>query len=131
MKGPRKLWITVFVLGAAGLSLFIILLLRHDMGQITTAFAKAGWGVLAVVAFHFIVLLCNAFAWHFLFPPEKRLPFRTLLLFRWIGESVQNLFPLTAVGGEVIRARLAATRGVSGSLAAATVIADITLGIFG
>src|SRR5436305_1967839 len=66
MKGPRKLWITVFVLGAAGLSLFIILLLRHDMGQITTAFAKAGWGVLAVVAFHFIVLLCNAFAW----PPD-------------------------------------------------------------
>jgi uncharacterized membrane protein YbhN (UPF0104 family) len=129
MTGQRKLWITVFVLGVAGLTLFIILLIHHGMGDITAAFAKAGWGVLAVVAFHLVVLVCNGFAWHYLFPPEKRLPFRTLLWFRWIGESVQNLFPATAVGGEVVRARLAATRGVSGALAAATVIADITLGI--
>jgi putative membrane protein len=83
------------------------------------------------VAFHLIVVLgCNALAWHFLFPPEKRLRFTTLLWIRWIGESVQNLFPATAVGGEVVRARLAATRGASGSLCGATVIADITLGMF-
>jgi putative membrane protein len=130
MKGPGKLWITVFVLGVAGLALFIVLLIRHGLGDVGAAFAKAGWGIVAVVAFHLVVLVCNGLAWHYLFPPEKRLPFATLLFIRWIGESVQNLFPATAVGGEVVRARLAATRGVPGSLCAATVIADITLGMF-
>lgn len=130
MTGKRKLWITVFVFGAAGLSWFIFLLVRHHLGDVKDAFAKAGWGIGAVVACHLIVLLCNGLAWHFLFPPEKRLPFRTLMFFRWIGESVQNLFPLTAVGGEVIRARLATTRGIPGAMSAAAVITDITLGIF-
>ena len=130
MSGPRKLWITVFVLGVVGLTLFIILLVRHGVGDISSAFAKAGWGVLAVVAFHGVVLLCNGFAWHFLFPADKRLAFGKLLYFRWIAESVQNLFPATAVGGEVVRARLAASGEISGALSAATVITDITLGIF-
>src|SRR5215212_9719932 len=111
MKGSRKLWITVFLLGVAGLALFIILLVRHGMGDVTKAIAAAGWGVVAVVAFHLIVLLCNALAWHVVFPPERRLRFGTTLWIRWIAESVQNLFPATAVGGEIVRARLAATRG--------------------
>src|SRR5437763_1285288 len=130
MKGPRKLWVTVFVLGVAGLALFIVLLVRHGLGAVGAAFAKAGWGIAAVVAFHLVVLACNGFAWHFLFPRDKRLRFGTLLWIRWIGESVQNLFPATAVGGEVVRARLAATRGVPGSICAASVIGDITLGMF-
>ena len=99
MKGPRKLWITVFVLGVAGLALFIVLLVRHGLGDVGAAFAKAGWGVAAVVAFHLVVLTTNGLAWYCLFPREKRLPFGTLLFIRWIGESVQNLFPATAVGG--------------------------------
>lgn len=130
MKGSRKFWTVVLVLGIAGLTWLIVLLIRHGLADITAALAKAGWGVAAVVAFHFVVLVCNALAWHCVFPPGQRLPFTKLLWIRWMGESVQNLFPATAVGGEVVRARLAVTQGVPGALAAASVITDITLGMF-
>src|SRR6266404_3129521 len=49
---------------------------------------------------------------------------------RWIGESVSTLVPSAAVGGDIVRARLATIKGVSLPVAAGTVLVDITLGIF-
>src|SRR5438046_10228657 len=49
---------------------------------------------------------------------------------RWIGESVSTLVPSASVGGDVVRARLAALHGASIPAAAASVLVDITLGIF-
>jgi putative membrane protein len=49
---------------------------------------------------------------------------------RWIGESVSTLVPSAAVGGDVVRARLAALRGAPIPTAAASVLVDITLGVF-
>jgi len=49
---------------------------------------------------------------------------------RWIGESISALVPSAAVGGDVVRARLAAIHGASIPVAAGTVVVDITLGIF-
>jgi putative membrane protein len=49
---------------------------------------------------------------------------------RWIGESVSTLVPSAAVGGDVVRARLAALHGASVPIAAASVLVDITLGVF-
>src|SRR5207237_7659662 len=130
MRAPGKLWVAVFMFGAAGAALFIVLLIRHNLAAIGAAIGAAGWGIALVVAFHAIVLLTNVFAWQVLFPPKKRVALGTLYWMRWVGESVQNLIPATAVGGEIVRARLVATRGVPGAVAAATVIGDITIGIF-
>jgi putative membrane protein len=49
---------------------------------------------------------------------------------RWIGESVSTLVPSAAVGGDVVRARLAAINGASLPMAAGTVLVDLTLGVF-
>jgi putative membrane protein len=49
---------------------------------------------------------------------------------RWIGESVSTLVPSAAVGGDIVRARLAAINGASLSVAAGSVLVDITLGVF-
>jgi len=49
---------------------------------------------------------------------------------RWIGESVSTLVPSGAVGGDIVRARLAAIKGAPLSVAAGTVIVDLTLGVF-
>ena len=49
---------------------------------------------------------------------------------RWIGESVSTLVPSAAVGGDVVRARLAAINGAPLRLAASTVLVDVTLGVF-
>jgi len=49
---------------------------------------------------------------------------------RWIGESVSSLVPSATVGGDVVRARLAALHGAPIPTAAASVLVDITLGVF-
>src|SRR5205085_3967541 len=49
---------------------------------------------------------------------------------RWIGESVSTLVPSAAVGGDIVRARLAAISGSSVATAAGTVLVDLTLGVF-
>jgi putative membrane protein len=49
---------------------------------------------------------------------------------RWIGESVSTLVPSAAVGGDIVRARLAAINGTPLPVATGTVLVDLTLGVF-
>ena len=49
---------------------------------------------------------------------------------RWIGESVSTLVPSAAVGGDIVRARLAAINGAPVPVAAGSVLVDLTLGVF-
>jgi len=117
-------------LGLAGAALFVILLIRHGVGDVGTAIRTAGWGVAAVVAFEIVPLFFEMLAWRALFPKHHRLARRTLLWMRWVGKSVSTLLPAAQVGGDLVRARLAVTRKVPASVAAASVIADITVSIF-
>jgi putative membrane protein len=131
MKAPGKIQITVWVLGLAGAALFTVLLLHQGLLQVGAAFAAAGWAIAAVVAYHFAVpVFLDALAWWVLFPKSDRLPLRKLLWMRWIGESVSTLVPSAAVGGDIVRARLASINGASVPVAAATVLVDVTLGVF-
>src|SRR5256886_3595112 len=96
-----------------------------------TAFASAGWLIAAVVIDHVAVpVLLDALAWWSLFPRSERLSLWELFWMRWIGESVSTLVPSAAVGGDVVRARLAALHGASIPAAAASVLVAITLGAF-
>jgi putative membrane protein len=129
MKGKRKIWVVVALLGLAGISLLIFLLVRHGWSDILGAVAAGGWGTVAVVAFHIVPILTNSLAWYMLFRPPRKLGLRLLVWIRWLGEAVGTLLPATQVGGEVVRARLAVVYGAAISESAATVIADVTLGI--
>src|ERR1051326_6033554 len=121
----------MWLLVLAGASLFTFLLIRQGAPQVVAAFTSAGWAIAAVAIFHFAVpVLLDALAWWALFPKPERLPLRQLFWMRWIGESVSTLVPSAAVGGDVVRARLAALHGVSIATAAASVLVDITLGVF-
>jgi putative membrane protein len=131
MKAPVKIQIIVWLLGLAGAALFTVLLLRQGLPQVGAAFAAAGWAIAAVVLYHFAVpLFLDTLAWWVLFPKSDRLPLRKLLWMRWIGESVSTLVPSAAVGGDIVRARLAAINGASLPVAAGSVLVDITLGVF-
>src|SRR5881628_283382 len=131
MKIPNKVRITFYLLGFAGAALFTFLLIREGAGQVGSAIATAGWGLLAVIAYHFLVpVLLDSLAWWVLFPRSERPPLRKIYCMRWIGESVSTLVPSAAVGGDIVRARLAAIKGSSLPVAAGTVLVDITLGIF-
>jgi putative membrane protein len=131
MKAPGKIHITMWLLGLTGAALFTFLLIRQGAPQVGAAFASAGWWIAAVVIYHFAVpLLLDTLAWWALFPKPERLPVRELFWMRWIGESVSTLVPSAAVGGDVVRARLAALGGTPIPTAAASVLVDITLGVF-
>ena len=130
MKAPGKIHVTVWLLGLAGAALFTGLLIRQGIGQVWDAFATAEWTILGIVVYHLIPVFFDAVSWGALFPKSDRpRPFQ-LLWMRWIGESVSTLVPSAAVGGDIVRARLAAISGTSLPLAAGSVLVDITLGIF-
>jgi putative membrane protein len=131
VKVPTKVKLTFYLLGFAGAALFTILLVREGAGQVGSAIATAGWALLAVIAYHFLVpVFLDALAWWVLFPTAERPLFRKVYRMRWIGESVSTLVPSAAVGGDIVRARLAAISGTPVATAAATVLVDLTLGVF-
>jgi len=112
--------------GLLGLALFTGLLVWQGTTVVLTALGTAGWGLLLVVLLHGVIVVLDAIAWRPLFP-EPRPSLRTLVWTRWIGESVNGLLPVAQIGGDVAKARLMTREGVTGSVAAATVIADMTV----
>ena len=91
--------------------------------------ATAGWGIAAVAVFHLIPIFLDAISWRVLFPKEMRPSRLKLFWIRAIGESVSNLVPSAMVGGDIVRARLAAISGTPLQPCVATVIVDVTVGI--
>ncbi|HVT79857.1 MAG TPA: flippase-like domain-containing protein [Phycisphaerae bacterium] len=125
---PRRgvAWVLAAI-AIGGLALFVTLLLRHGVADIAGAVAAARWGVLAVIVVHTVPLMLDAMGWRALIAKQDRLPYWRLLELRWIGDSVSAMLPVAQVGGEVVRVRLAAARGMRISTAAATVIAGMTV----
>jgi putative membrane protein len=131
MKVPSRIRLTFYFLAFAGAALFTALLVREGVAQIGRAIATAGWAILAVVAYHFFVpVFLDSLAWWVLFPKAERPQLRRVYWMRWIGESVSTLVPSAAVGGDIVRARLAAVKGTPLPIAAGTVLVDLTLGVF-
>ena len=131
MEGGKRIRIAFYLLVAAGAALFTFLLIHQGAPQVMVAFASAGWWIAAVVVYHFAVpLFLDALAWWSLFPRSERLSLWELFWMRWIGESVSTLVPSASVGGDVVRARLASLHGTPIPTSAASVLVDITLGVF-
>src|SRR5437764_1420617 len=129
MKTRGKLKLTIYLLGFAGAALFTVLLIRQGAMSVGSAVATAGWAVVAIAAFHFVPIFLDAIAWQVLFPRTDRPRWQSLFWMRWVGESISNLIPSAAVGGDIVRARLATITGTPMATAAASVIVDVTLGV--
>jgi hypothetical protein len=129
MKTRGKLKLTIYLLGFAGAALFTILLIRQGGVSVGSAVATAGWAIAGIAAFHFVPILLDTLAWRALFSKAIRPRWQSLFWMRWIGESISNLIPSAAVGGDIVRARLATITGTPMAAAAASVIVDITLGV--
>jgi putative membrane protein len=52
-----------------------------------------------------------------------------MMMKRWIGISVNGLLPVAQVGGELVRAHLLTRAGISGPVAGASVVVDVTAGL--
>src|SRR6266446_5700471 len=130
MKAPGKVQLTFYLLGFAGAALFTALLIRQGAAKVLDAFVTAEWAILGIVVYHLIPVFFDAMAWWVLFPKSDRLPLGKIYWMRWIGESVSTLVPSAAVGGDIVRARLAAISGAPLPIAVGTVLVDVTLGVF-
>lgn len=119
----------LIALAFCGAALLTWLVARMGFGDVARAVAETRWAVLAVIVFHLVPLFMDTLTWWNLFPPETRPSLAAAFRMRWMGESVSYLLPLSSVGGDIVRARLASLKGAPVGIAAATVLADITLGI--
>ncbi len=109
-----------------GIVLFVAIIAHQGVGEVAGALAVAGWGLLGVAAFHLVPVFGDAMGWRRLLASRSPISIRTAMYARWIGESVNGLLPVAQVGGSVVKANLAARRGVPGALAGASVVVDIT-----
>lgn len=113
-----------------GLTLFVGLIAYQGIAEVITALAVAGWGLLGIALFHLLPMTADALGWRTLLSADVRLPARTFLWARWIGESVNGLLPVLQMGGNLVKARLLMTRGVPGAIAGASVVVDVTIVVF-
>jgi putative membrane protein len=131
MKSGGQIKLTLYLFGFAGAALFTGLLIRQGAAEVGRAVATAGWALLAIAIYHLLVpVFLDTVAWWVLFPKPERPRLRQLFWMRWVGESISTLVPSAAVGGDIIRARLATLHGARMTISAASVLVDITLGVF-
>ena len=87
-----------------------------------------GWWLIPITLFHLVPLYFDAVSWRQLFPAANRPSQSSFFWMRWIRESVSTLLPVAGVGGDVVGARLAHQRGISGVQATASMVVDVTVG---
>jgi len=116
------------VLLSLGVVLFIALLGWQGFGSVATALAAAGWGLLAVAAFHLLPVVIDALAIETLFPRNERdVSLRDALFARWTGESVNSLMPAGQIGGPMLMVRYLSQRGMRARDAAAVITVSTTM----
>ncbi len=118
-----------FLLFLIGLCAMLGLVGYYGFSDVIGALAVAAEGIIVVALFHCVPLVTDTVAWRRLLPPQHRGRLRDLLWMRWVSESVKNLLPVAQVGGDLVRARLAAQRGVPAADATASIVADITTSV--
>lgn len=118
-------WVSL-VLFSAGLAGLLALVGYYGFADVGRVLASGAAGIAVVTLFHLLPMLADTMAWRWLLPRAHRGGLGDLLWMRWICESVNTLFPVAQVGGDVVRARLANQRGVPAADAAGTMIADLT-----
>jgi putative membrane protein len=130
MKRQPLVRLTLYLLALGGAALFTILLLKEGVQDVAGAITSAGWGVAAILFFHFVPMGLDTTTWWLVFPREERPPFRTVYWMRWIGDSICNLAAAAELGGDLIRVRLAVLQNSRISAAATSVVVNITLSVF-
>ena len=112
-----------------GLGLIAGLIAASEVDRVTAGVALAGWSIGLIALAHLGTLLADTLGWHALLAPAQQPPLRTMIIWRWICGSINGLLPVAQVGGELVRARLLTRAGVSGPVAGASVVVDVTAGL--
>ncbi len=121
---------SIVIGGFLGLALFTALIAWFGAAEITDALLVIGWGILAVSLFRLALLTFDLLSWRVLLDSGNRRSFARLFWIRWVADSINTLLPVARVGGEILRAHMLHRRSVDGAVAGASVMVDVTAGIF-
>ena len=127
MSRILRLW--PFAAALLGLALAIYLIIDAGAEGVAQAMLVVGWGLCPITLFHVVPLFLSALAWRALLPRSSRLDVFNATWIRWVRESINTLLPSAGVGGDVVCARLAHLWGVPKTLAAASMVVDLTIGV--
>jgi len=108
---------------AIGLLLLIGLIIWQGATDVFTLLLTTGWSLLWLPLIWFPNLLPATQGWRLLFSNDRP-TFIHALLAMWMGRAVNNLVPTATIGGEIVKARLISSWGVSGINAIASVVVD-------
>lgn len=114
-----------------GVLLFVAVLVSQGLPAVLSTLSHAGFGLLAVAAFHLVPLIIDAMAILVLFARRfSRQLLADALLARWVGESANSLMPAGQLGGPVLMARHLAHLGMRMDDAAAAITISTTMQTF-
>src|ERR1041385_1869903 len=114
--------ILMAVLGVAGM---VALVGFFGFGQVLHSLGEIGaGGFTAICALHLLLTAVMGLAWHALLRGGKSW---VAIWVRLVRDGSAEVLPLSQVGGYVVGARVVAIVGVSGTVAAASTIVDVTL----
>jgi putative membrane protein len=112
----------------AGLALTAALVAVFGASAVIRSFLAIGWkGFVAICLIHLGLVSVMAIAWRGLVPGG---PAWAFLSARFVRDAGSEVLPLSPIGGCVLGARALMLAGISGSVAAASTIVDLTLEFF-
>lgn len=114
-----------------GAAIFTWLIVSQNYSSVVEATHRIGWGFVLIFAIQVSGIALNGLAWRALFHTEQAGFTRTLLVLRWIRESINYLLPVGRLGGDMAAVRLLAARGGDMNTAAGGIVADKTLEVLG
>ena len=117
------------VIGAAvGLTAIGALVVHFGADAVVRSLLAIGWGGLAAICLiHLVLIAVMGIAWRALVPDAPRWAF---IWGRLIRDAGSEVLPLSQMGGTVLGARAVTLAGISGPVAAASTIVDLTLEFF-
>ena len=101
-------------LAFCGFAVVLWLLCRNDYRAVLRTVADVDGGLAVVVLVRGVILAACALAWWCLLRGLAAVRVPVVVGLRTVGEAVNVLLPVAAVGGDIVRARLLNFSGVAG-----------------
>lgn len=114
-------------LALCGFAVVLWLLYQNDYRAVLRTIADVGGGLAIIVLIRGVLLAVCGLAWRCLLRGLAAVRVRVAVGLRTVGEAVNVLLPVAAVGGDVVRARLLNFSGVASGAAAASALVDLLL----
>src|SRR5260221_5657705 len=111
-------------LAVCGFAVVLWLLYQNDYRAVLHTMADVGGGLAIVVLIRGVILALCGLAWRCLLRGLAAVRVPVIVGLRTVGEAVNVLLPVAAVGGDVLRARLLTFSGVAGGAAWASPLLD-------